>query len=276
VQVTNKVLPTIGVAAVVGVALGVLITNGMLKPQGETEASDGPGMSAPGPELPIAPRPEAAVPEVGVHIVEKVISGDIVQLDTIGPARLLGIDTQQGPGGKPPLPDMAKGQLQRIVEGKSVIVDYDPATADSGFKDDLEMPLVYLTLDDGTLVNMELVARGGAVADLGRTYKHRDDLIKAERDARWAGRGLWESSLAKQPLTPLPPSSLPSVQRPPVVMDPSSTSIPADAVLVTSDGRFHKQSCRLGKGGVPMSAADARGKNYLACSQCFVSSKVKI
>ena len=58
--------------------------------------------------------------------------------------------------------------------------------------------------------------------------------------------------------------------------DAGTPTIPSDSVLVTGDGRFHKQSCRLGKGGVPMSPGDARSKHYLACPTCFVSSKVKI
>ena len=280
-QFDRKLLPTVGGAAVLGLAVGVLITNGLLKPQADTGAYsdfDDPraGSMAPASTVP-EPAAEPASPEVSVQTVERVISGEIVQLDGVGPARLLGVDAAQGPGGKAPAPEMSRALLQRLVEGRRVTVAYDPATVDTAFKDDSETPLVYLTLEDGTLVNMELVARGGAVADLRKAYKHRDDLIRAERDARWAGRGVWELSIAKQPLSPLPPSNLPSVQRPPSGSDPSAAaSVPADSVLVTSDGRFHRQSCRLAKGGIPMSPADARAKNYLACSQCFVSPKVKI
>lgn len=265
----RNVLPTIAVAAVVGLAVGVLIANGLLRSEAESSAASELELAGPIGGAPAMPEPPAA-PESTVHDVETVISGDVVSLSELGPVRLLGVDTRQGPGGKPVVPEIPKALLQRILEGKKVFASYDPATADTAFQDETGLPLVYLTLDDGMLVNMEIVARGGAVADLTRDYEHRDDLVRAERDARWAGRGLWEIAVAK-PLTPLPPSSLPSVQRP-----PTATPVPSDAVMVTGDGRFHRQSCSLAKGGIPMSPADARAKRYLACSQCFVSPKVKV
>ena len=47
-------------------------------------------------------------------------------------------------------------------------------------------------------------------------------------------------------------------------------------VLVTSDGRYHKSSCKHGKGGIVMPVDEARSKRYLACPYCFVSPRVKI
>jgi endonuclease YncB( thermonuclease family) len=227
--------------------------------------------------------PEA--PKIGVRTVLSVISADTVELEDTGPVRLLGVDARQAPsesGARPPDPAAARALLEALVANKSVLVECDPETADTEFKTEDGLLLVYLMTEDGVLVNTELVARGGAVADLSRPYRHKDELVLAERDARFAGRGLWETATAtnRQALPPLPPSpGLPSVTLParpgqsPV--DAAKPTPRSGDVLVTSDGRYHRQSCSLAKGGVPLATEEAQQKRYLACPSCFVSSKVK-
>jgi hypothetical protein len=67
----------------------------------------------------------------------------------------------------------------------------------------------------------------------------------------------------------------------PVVAPPDSKKVEPprqigrNDVLVTPDGRFHRQSCPAGKSGIPMSPEDARSRRYLACPQCHSSPKVK-
>ena len=220
--------------------------------------------------------PEA--PASGTHSVERVISGDVVVLEDIGPARLLGVDARLGPTGKPLDLDRSRSFLQTLVTGKKVTVEFDPATANSSFKDEIDLPLVYLTLDDGTFVNRELIARGIATVDL--TAPSRRGRPHSSRAGSTVGDGAFGRLLA-------PPPQRATNTPPPVIIPPRPTRVPSpievpkpappkDAVLVTSDGRFHRQSCSLSKSGAAMSVQDARGKHYLACPSCFASSRVKV
>lgn len=267
----DKFLASIVAACVVGIGVGVFLTYNVGRVEPSSKAFDDPATVEP-----IAPRPAApSAPELGAHTVEKVIAPNIVVLSDLGPVHLLGIATTAGPDGKASDPDRAIALLQQIAVGKSVMVMCDPATADTEFKDENGVYLVYLMRDDGVIVNTELVARGGAVADLDHPATRRDEMVRAERDARWNNRGLWEVASAK-PAGPVAPSTLlPDPRRSP--SDAGGSVAPGkNDVLVTKDGRFHRSSCPESKGGVVMSIEDARAKHYLACPRCFASPKVKI
>jgi endonuclease YncB( thermonuclease family) len=256
-------------ACAVGIGIGVILVYAFGHVEPASSAFD---------ERPLAieeaaPAPQPTAPDLGVRTVEEVVGANVVTLSGLGPVRLLGIEVESGPGGKPVDPDRARAVLQQIAAGKQVVVIGDPASAETAFKDEQGAWLVYLMRDDGVLVNTELLARGAAVADLDRPYARRDEFVRAERDARWNGRGLWETAAAAKPLPPSPLT--PDPRRLPTDVAPSPAPGKND-VLVTKDGRFHRASCKLSKGGVVMSGDDARGKHYLACPQCFSSSRVKI
>ncbi|MBK6316297.1 MAG: thermonuclease family protein [Blastocatellia bacterium] len=270
--VGDRFLASIVAAAAVGLGAGVLLVYGFDAVEPSSKAYSQPA-GAPSPPVE-KPKPEA--PNLGTHAVEKVISSSVVSIEGLGPVRLLGVDASSGPGGKPVDPVVAESVLRQLTAGQQVEVVCDPSTADSNFKDDTGAYLVYLLRSDGTIVNVELVAKGMAVADLDRAYERRDGFVRAEREARFEGRGIWESAASK-PLAPLAPSDLPPGAKrgnlEPIAPQPSPGK---NDVLVTSDGRFHKPSCKQAKGGIVMSSEDARGKRYLACPYCFVSPRVKV
>jgi endonuclease YncB( thermonuclease family) len=273
-QFGDKFLASVVAACALGIGIGVLLVNTFGRVEPSSRAFDQP----PSVEKAEAKQPDVPdVPALGLHSVEQVLAPDVVSLDGLGPVRLLGVDPRTGPGDKPVDPTLGKALLQQIAAGKQVLVSCDPATADTGFKDENGTYLVYLMLDDGGLVNTELIARGAAVTDLNRPYARRDEFVRAERDARWSGRGLWEVASAK-PLAPAAPSALtPDPRRPPLAPGAAAPLAPGkNDVLVTKDGRFHRPSCTLSKGGVVMSIDDARAKHYLACPVCFSSPRVKV
>jgi endonuclease YncB( thermonuclease family) len=291
VQLNDKFLIII-MAAAVGMTLGLAIAGGLRQAEALSAAPILPASppvesasgTTPAPaEAPLEPAPPLAeAPIGGSHLVERIISGDIVTLENIGPVRLLGVDARLGPMGKPLDPESSRTVLQGLVAGKQVDVEYDPATADTGFKDEIDLPLVYMTID-GTFVNQEMVARGAATVDLDRYFTRRDELIRAEREARWESRGMWQLASRGPGSTGGSTSAPPTVVVPPrpTRVAPSPVEVPRpappkDAVLVTGDGRFHRQSCSLSRGGIPMSVQDARGKHYLACPSCFSSPRVKV
>jgi endonuclease YncB( thermonuclease family) len=274
VRFNDRFLTTVGLAGVAGMALGVLLTNGVHQAEAPSSAYDLPVAAEAPPPTPAAP-PAPALPDIGIHAVEKVISGEIVVLEGAGPVRLLGVDSQKSPDGKPLDPEVARALLQQLIGGKTVMAECDPETADTEFKSDDDLTLVYLVRDDGMLVNTELVGRGAAFADLSRSYGRRNEMILAERDARWANRGVWQMA-ANKGLTPVPPSATPPVMvpgRPPMDVG-APAPVLKNAVLVTSDGRFHRPSCKLSRGGIGMTIEDARAKHYLACPACFASQKL--
>lgn len=274
-QFGDKFLASIVASCAVGIGLGVLLVNNFKKVEPNSEAYDQPVASAPAPAPPAAPE----TPDLGTHTVDKVLSTEVVSLDTLGPVRLLGVDPRGGPGGKPADPELGRAVLEQALLGKRVAVSCDPATADVGFKDENGAYLVYLMLEDGTLANTEVIMKGAAVADLDHPSAHRDEFVRAERDARFNSRGLWEVASAKAPLSPVAPSALtPDPRRPGAPgLAPAAPAAPGkNDVLVTKDGRFHRPSCPDAKGGVVMSIDDARAKHYLADPRCFASTRMKV
>lgn len=271
-QFDDKFLAWVGGACLVGIGVGVLLIRnfGHNDRLGRDDATRPPMVEQAANPPKAAPKP----PEFGVRTVESVTSGDQVVLEGLGPVRLLGVDTAAAPAGKPANTALSQSLLKQIAVGKKVLVTGDPGTVDTEFKDEQGHPLVYLMLDDGVIVNTELLARGGAVADLSRPYSRKDEFVRAERDARWNNRGIWQGSTVAS-VGPNDATGGPSTKKVPEVTMPQPTPGKND-VLVTSDGRFHRPSCKLSKGGIVMSGEDARAKHYLACPNCFVSPKVKV
>ena len=73
-----------------------------------------------------------------------------------------------------------------MLSGERVRLEFDQTR-----KDRYGRTLAYLYLSDGRLVNREMVAQGFAHAYTKYPFRHLDDFVVAEREAREAGRGLW-------------------------------------------------------------------------------------
>lgn len=270
----DKHLASLVAACAVGVGAGVLLVHTFGKVEPASRADDQPAAAAAASPSPASATPKP--PEIGAHVVTDVVSAEVVTLEGVGPVRLLGVDATHGPGGKEADSSAAKAYLLTKVKGKQVFATGDPNTVDTEFKDPVGAPLVYLMLDDGVIVNSDMIARGMAIADLDRPYDRQDEFMRAERDARWNNRGLWELASVK-PLSPSDADKVNAARKGGVQpVEPAPAVVGKNDVLVTPDGRFHRGSCKLGKGGVVMSIDDARKKHYLACPQCFASPRVKV
>ncbi len=79
----------------------------------------------------------------------------------------------------------ARDFLRKLVLGKDVTVEFD----DAGGRADV--PRVYVFLDDGTLVNSELLREGRARVDDSVPITRLDEFKRIEREARDARRGVW-------------------------------------------------------------------------------------
>jgi micrococcal nuclease len=74
--------------------------------------------------------------------------------------------------------------LNELVLGKTVRVEYD-ALHTAGER------RAYVFLQDGTLVNAEMLRQGQARVDLSRPFAHEQEFKRLEAQARAAGMGIW-------------------------------------------------------------------------------------
>ena len=116
--------------------------------------------------------------------VVQVIDGDTIVIDGGERVRYIGIDT---PERGEPYYEEARQSNRALVEGKVVRLEKDETN-----KDRYGRLLRYIYVDD-IFVNARLVEEGYAEA---KAYppdlKHQGQLEQLEREAREAGRGMWE------------------------------------------------------------------------------------
>jgi len=79
----------------------------------------------------------------------------------------------------------ARDFLRKLVLGRDVTLEFD----DAGGRADV--PRVYVFLDDGTLVNSELLREGRAQVDESVPIARLAEFKLIEREARDARRGVW-------------------------------------------------------------------------------------
>ena len=178
--------------------------------------------------------------------IHSVTDGDTVILEGGSRVRYLGIDApevahEEKPGD--PLGDEAARYNRKLVSGRWVRLEFERQR-----QDDYGRLLAYVFLEDGTLVNRELVRQGLAyLCPKQRPLRYWDRLLEAQRQAMKEQRGLWS----------LPPP------RP-------------EAVYVANkrSGIFHRPSCPLGRSAKPSNRVQFKERNqaffegFCPCRQC--------
>ena len=76
--------------------------------------------------------------------------------------------------------------------GKNVRLQYDTLAGAT------DVPCAYVFLQDGMLVNAEMLRMGEARVDLSRLFAHQVEFTRLEDEARTAGLGIW-TQLTKRP-----------------------------------------------------------------------------
>ena len=144
--------------------------------------------------------------------VTKVPDGDTLVIKGVGKVRLIGIKSADappaglGPSGPPPQPrhdpstpaptaiggHISLGRdrpsrdfLRKIALGKTVRIEYDPLAGSSGDRG------AYLFLEDGTLLNAEMLKAGWARLDATRPFAHEQEFKRLEAQAQSAAVGIW-------------------------------------------------------------------------------------
>lgn len=121
--------------------------------------------------------------------VTRVVDGDTLVLDGDERVRLIGIDTPESVKPGTPVECFAReasAEMKRLVEGRRVRL-----VLDAEKRDRYRRLLAYVYRGD-LFVNEEMVRRGFAsVATFPPNVRHVDLFLRAQREARAAGRGLW-------------------------------------------------------------------------------------
>lgn len=133
--------------------------------------------------------------------VSWVYDGDTLKVDGVGKVRLIGIDTPEKDVSSRDRAYTQKGiSSQKLRIGAKRATDYLIHTAKGKMVDltfDRERTdhygriLAYVSLPDGRMLNRELLKKGLACVYRRFDFRHKEDFLKAESEARKSGEGLW-------------------------------------------------------------------------------------
>ena len=182
------------------------------------------------------------------HQVLRVIDGDTILISSGETLRYIGINTPETVDPRKPVEPFGKEAAEfnkKLVEKQKVRLEFDVQE-----RDKYGRLLAYVYLEDGTLVNAELVKHGYArVATYPPNVKYQALFLKLEREARENKRGLWGEEPAPEELLPNEDS---------------------DIVYITKTGtKYHREGCRyLSKSAIPIKKREAIARGYTPCLRC--------
>src|SRR5438309_6243732 len=197
------------------------------------------------------------------HRVTQVVRGDTVDVDGVGPVRMIGIET---PDGKSPREiygvhgERAVSYVEKSLLGKEVRLEYDAMVSRSK---DSAPTLAYVYTRDGSLINGEMVRQGLAFLQSGEQFRLANDFRAFEREAMQAMRGVWGSSSSESTaasalpaatpssatndkaskLAPLPPSAFGA--NIPALSGSTNNSAEQSVWVSTGDKLYHKAGCQF-------------------------------
>ncbi|MFY9611292.1 MAG: thermonuclease family protein [Blastocatellia bacterium] len=288
----EHVIVYVGLAVVVGFALGFIASRMLTR-------GDSPGALPASAELPA--RASTDNPPSDFHRVTRIVRADTIEVDNVGPVRMIGVET---PDGKAPKEiyathgQTALGYAERWLLNQQVRLEYDTANEVSGNKDDKGQTLAYVYTRDGTLINGEMVKQGLAFVR-PEQFRLDDDFRALEREAVQSMRGVWGPSNAATSLasTSSPGSTPPASEfgtpgldeKPrkltpllPSTIGPNIPSLsgtgPSEQMVFVSGGdrMYHKPGCEfLDKKKHPIPLTQAKSDGYTACSRCYASTVLR-
>ncbi len=146
------------------------------------------------PELPQSNKAKAIEPDFSYYKVEKVIDGDTLRLEDGRLVRLLGVDTPESKHSEVPVQLFSKEAYEfsrQMVEGFKVRLEYDVEPTDKYGR-----TLAYVYLEDGRMLNEELLKRGYAYVLRYYPFKKKAEFLIIQEKAREEQRGLWSYNLS--------------------------------------------------------------------------------
>jgi len=127
-----------------------------------------------------------------LRTVKQVIDGDTILLENGEVVSLIGVDAPEIKHATKAGAEMGKESaafVRKLVEGKRVRLEFDPANANH--KDNRKRTLAYVFLEDGTFLNAEIIKHGYGFTFPGFVHKYQSEFRRLEREARENKRGLW-------------------------------------------------------------------------------------
>lgn len=119
----------------------------------------------------------------------RVIDGDTIELEGGERVRLIGVDTPESVDPRRPVEYFGKEAAsftRRQVQSKTVRLEFDQETVDRYGR-----TLAYVYLEDGSLLNAEIIRQGYGHAYTRFPFRYQSEFLAYEREARAEGRGLW-------------------------------------------------------------------------------------
>ncbi len=144
----------------------------------------------------IAHAAESRERELAVRQVTRVVDGDTIVLSPNDKVRLIGVDTPETVHPKKMVEcygKEAKEFTRSAVAGQNIRLVLDDANAARRHKDRYGRTLGYVYLQDGMMLNAELVRRGFAHAYTRFPFRYLVEFRRLEQEARGRGIGLWSS-----------------------------------------------------------------------------------
>ncbi|HEU4344691.1 MAG TPA: thermonuclease family protein [Candidatus Binatia bacterium] len=121
--------------------------------------------------------------------MRRVVDGDTLILDNDEYVNLIGVDA---PVTKRVGKDAASF-TRKLVEGKRVRLEFDRATAVIDHKDRYGRTLAYVFLEEGTLLNGEIIKQGYGFVLTRFPFARLEEFRRLETEAREERRGLWKT-----------------------------------------------------------------------------------
>lgn len=178
-----------GIGAFIIVILGLLFTS-------ETPSIE--VVQNPSPSPTTTSRP-LAIPDTTVYVVSEVVDGDTIKVQKDGKTetvRLIGIDTPETVDPRKPVQCFGKeasAKTKELLLNKEVTLESDPS---QDAVDKYGRTLAYIYLQDGTNVNLLLVAEGYATEYTydSNPYRYQKEFLEAQQTARSQEKGFWAAN----------------------------------------------------------------------------------
>jgi micrococcal nuclease len=140
---------------------------------------------------------EESSPQAGeLKRVIRVVDGDTIVVSPNEKVRLIGVDTPETVHPKKAVAcfgKQAKQFTRDAVEGKTIRLVLDKVNTERLHKDRYGRTLAYVFLENGTMLNRELIREGYAHAYTRFPFRYLVEFRQIERAARTQGLGLWSS-----------------------------------------------------------------------------------
>jgi micrococcal nuclease len=191
--------------------------------------------------------------------VQRVVDGDTVVIEGIGTVRLIGLDTPETVHPQKPVEYFGKeasDYLKNFIGNKKVRLEYDVLK-----KDRYNRTLAYIFLEDGTLVNAEMIKRGYGHVYTNFPFKRIEEFRRLGRESREQYRGLW----AKKNTVP----AAVQYEKPPNKQTAAETAKEKTVYATKTGKKYHVNHCRhLQHNKIPITLTDARHSGLSPCNVC--------